>query len=194
MHKLNHYLEDEARREQDDRDLTSRSDLRKERKQSEEAYANLARALCDCTKKQFERLVLEEPLYQVLLQARKIDSPSAKDRALRLVRRELRDGNADSVRQQLEALNSPKKPAAVGEPERWSQRLVTEGDDALAAFVSAYPHADRQRLRQLLIRSRKASGASLLKANAALLKCIADSLDDEPTVSEQQTAPPTDPI
>ena len=193
MHKLSHYLEDQAKREQDDRDLTSRSDLRKERKQSEQAHADLARALCDCTKKQFERLVLEDALYQVVIQARKIDSPSAKDRALRLVRRELRDGDADSVRQQLEALSGPKTPAAQGQPEQWMQRLVTEGDNALVAFVSEYPHADRQRLRQLLIRTRKASGASLVKANAVLLKCIAESLDNGPAPIEQTTLPP-DPI
>ena len=190
MHKLSHYLEDQAKREQDDRDLTSRSDLRKERKQSEQAHADLARALCDCTKKQFERLVLEDALYQVVSQARKINSPSAKDRALRLVRRELRDGDADSVRQQLEALNGPKTPAAQGEPEQWRQRLVTEGDNALVTFVSEYPHADRQRLRQLLIRTTKASGANLVKANAALLRCIAESLDNGPAPIEQTTPPP----
>lgn len=190
MHKLSHYLEDQAKRERDERDLTSRSDLRKERKQSEQAYAELARTLCDCTKRQFERLVLADALYQVVTLARKIDSPSAKDRALRLVRRELRDGDADSVRRQLEALNSPKKPAAEGEPEQWLKRLVTEGDNALASFVTAYPHTDRQHLRQLLIRARKASGASLVKANTALLKCIADALDDGPAPIEQTTLLP----
>jgi ribosome-associated protein len=193
VHKLSHYLEDQAKREQDDRDLTSRSDLRKERKQSEQAHADLARALCDCTKKQFERLVLGDALHQVVTQARKIDSPSAKDRALRLVRRELRAGDADSVRQQLDALNGPKTPAAQGEPEQWLQRMVTEGDNALATFALAYPLADRQRLRQLLIRTRKANGATLLKANAALLRCIAESLDNAPAPVEP-TTPAADPI
>ena len=193
MHKLSHYLEDQAKREQDDRELTSRSDLRRERKQSEQAHADLARALCDCTKKQFERLVLEDALYQVAIQARKIDSPAAKYRALRLVRRELRDSDADSVRKQLEALNSPKTPPPHGEPERWMQRLVTEGDNALAAFVSAYPDADRQRLRQLLIRARKASGANLVKANATLLKCLAESLDNG-TAPIEPTPPPAETI
>lgn len=193
MHKLSHYLEDQAKREQDDRDLTSRSDLRKERKQSEQAHADLARALCDCTKKQFERLVLADALFQVVTEARKIDSPSAKYRALRLVRRELRDGDADSVRQQLEALNGPKTPTAKGEPEQWMQRLVTEGDNALAAFVLAYPHADRQRLRQLLIRTRKANTATLAKANTALLRCIAESLDAA-TAPGEPAIPPPDPI
>jgi len=193
VHKLSHYLEDLAKREQDDRDLTSRSDLRKERKQSEQAHTDLARALCDCTKKQFERLVLEDALYQVVVQARKIDSPSAKDRALRLVRRELRDGDADSVRQQLEALNGPQTPVAQGEPGQWMQRMLTEGDNALAAFVSVYPHTDRRHLRQLLIRTRKASGANLVKANATLLRGIAESIDNG-TAPIERTTPPPDPI
>jgi ribosomal 50S subunit-associated protein YjgA (DUF615 family) len=72
------------------------------------------------------------------------------------------------------------------------RRLVTEGDDTLVAFVSEYPQADRQRLRQLLIRTRKASGATLVKANAALLRCIVESLDGGPA-SIEQTTPSPDP-
>jgi ribosome-associated protein len=176
VHKLTHFLADQAKRELDDRDLKSRSDLRKERKQSEQTYADLARALCECTKRQFDRLTLGDALYQVVQQARQIDSPAAKDRALRLVRRELRNGDSESVRSQLDALDQPP-PRVEGEPERWLTRLVAEGDSALSAFLVEYPQSDRNRLRQLLVRARKASGAAAAKSSAALLRCIAVSLE-----------------
>lgn len=175
VHKLTHFLADQAKRELDDRDLTSRSDLRKERKQSEQAFADLARALCECTKRQFERLVLDDALYQVVIKARQIESPAAKDRALRLVRRELRNGDAGSVRQQLDALDKPS-PRQEGDAERWLKRLLAEGDEALTAFLAVSPQADRHRLRQLLLRAKKSTGASSSKAGAALLTCITESL------------------
>lgn len=34
--------------------------------------------------------------------------------------------------------------------ESWRERLLTEGSAALEAFFDAHPHADRQRLRQLV--------------------------------------------
>lgn len=183
MHKLTHFLADQEKRERDDRDLTSRSDLRKERKQSEQAFADLARALCECTKKQFERLVLDDALYQVTVKARQIESPAAKDRALRLVRRELRNGDAESVRQQLDSLDKPS-PRQQGDAERWLKRLLSEGDDALMAFLAHCPNSDRNRLRQLLMRTKKTAGASSNKASAALLGCIADALESNATAPD----------
>ena len=109
MRKLTDYLADQHKRDLDDRDLTSRSDLKKARKQAENALSELARALCDCSDKQFRRLELPESLEQAVLEARGIVSPSAKDRALRLVRRELRNGDAEAVRRQLDNLNKPKR-------------------------------------------------------------------------------------
>ncbi len=34
--------------------------------------------------------------------------------------------------------------------ERWRERLIEEGDDALSAFLDEYPTVDRQRLRTLI--------------------------------------------
>jgi ribosome-associated protein len=176
VHKLTHYLADQAKRELDDRDLTSRSDLRRERKQSEKAYTDLAIALCDCTKKQFERLVLDEALRQVVVEARRIESPAAKDRALRLVRRELRSGDSEVVQRQLDALKQPSPAKPPLESESWVIRLLGEGDEALSAFVSAYPDTDRRRLRQLVSQTRRAIGPASAKANSALLKCVSEAL------------------
>ncbi len=34
--------------------------------------------------------------------------------------------------------------------ERWRERLIDEGDEALGEFLNAYPAADRQQLRSLV--------------------------------------------
>jgi ribosomal 50S subunit-associated protein YjgA (DUF615 family) len=102
------YLADQQKRSLDDRDLTSRSDRRKAQKQTEAAFTDLARALCGCSERQLSRLDLPEPLLDSVLDARRIDSPAAKERALRVVRRELRNGDAGAVRRQLDSLGDPK--------------------------------------------------------------------------------------
>lgn len=170
MRRLSAYLADQQKRELDDRDLTSRSDLRKERKEAENAFAELAQSLCNCTDKQLKRLVLPETLTQVLLEARSIDSPSAKDRALRLVRRELRSGDAEAIVHQLAQLNQPKPKPAPKESEIWYNRLVTEGEPALNDFIEKHPDADRQQLRLLIRKANKGDAASRAKALQALSK------------------------
>ena len=43
-----------------------------------------------------------------------------------------------------------RETAAMHRLETWRDRLLADGDDALAAFIAEYPAADRQRLRQLI--------------------------------------------
>jgi len=167
------YLADQNRRAADDRDLTSRGDLKKVRKESEEAFTSLARELCDCSDKQLKQLELPELLRNCVLDARKIDSPSAKYRALRLVRRELRNGDTEAIRRQLEALSNPRrKPAATSAIEQWRERLISGSEAALEEFLSEYPNAERQQLRQLVRNAQKADEARRSKAIAALSKCL----------------------
>ena len=39
--------------------------------------------------------------------------------------------------------------------ERWRDRLITEGDDALGDYLAAFPGVDRQALRQIVRAARK---------------------------------------
>ncbi len=185
MRSLSAYLADQQKRACDDRDLTSRSDLRKERKDAESAFVTLARALCDCSEKQFKRLKLPEPLRDIVLEARRIDSPAAKDRALRLVRRELRDGDAAAVQRQLEALEKPSRTSRATEP--WCNRLIDEREPALNEFVSQYPAADRQQLRRLVRNVAKASTEQRAKAVAALTRGVRATMAAE---SDRDTPEP----
>jgi ribosome-associated protein len=174
VRSLSAYLADQQKRDRDDRSLTSRSDLRKARKDTESAFATLARALCDCSEKQFKRLELPEALRDLVLEARRIDSPAARDRALRLVRRELRDGDAAAVQQQLSALEKPSRASRAS--EQWCNRLIDEREPALNEFVNQYPAADRQQLRLLVRNVAKASAEQRTKAVAALTRCVRASM------------------
>ena len=176
MRNLAAYLADERKRALDDRDLTSRSDLSKARKEAEADFAQLARALCDCTVKQFNRLQLPQALQNVVLEARKIESPSAKDRALRLVRRELRNSDAEAIRRQLDAMSGQARNASPPLSEQWRDRLISEREPALNDFVDQYPQADRKQLRVLVRNVLKADEANRKKAIVTLTQCVSASI------------------
>ena len=186
MHKLSHYLEDQAKRELDDRDLTSRSDLRKQRKQSEQAHADLARSLCDCTKKQFSRLALPDSLLQVVLEARRIESPGAKARALRLVRSELRSGDSEAVRRQLDAVLHPVSRVSQQQIEGWVDRLSADGDPAIEEFLVVCPNADRQQLRGLVRNVARAGDAARASALLTLSKKVTQWLNEPPSTTNEE--------
>lgn len=180
MRDLSAYLADQRKRSADDRDLTSRSDKRKERKESEEGYATLARELCECSDKQLKQLELPELLRNSVLDARRIESPSAKDRALRLVRRELRSGDADAIRAQLDRFKNPREKPAPKPEVKWAERIVETGEPAFNEFLEQFPNADRQQLSQLLRNARKATGEAHTKAKKQLTARIAEFMRDTP--------------
>ncbi len=180
MRRLTAFLADQEKRALDDRELTSRSDLRKERKESENAFTELALALCDCSDRQFKKLELPEALTNVVLEARSIESPPARDRALRLVRRELRNGGSEAARRQLEALNKPKLKSEPKILEIWLERFVTRGELALNEFIDKHPGADRQQLRGLLRNAQKPNIANQKRAIKALSNQIEILLREQP--------------
>ena len=107
--KLTDILAERAKAEADDRDLRSRTDARLERKHSEADLADLAQAVVSVSDRQLALLELPEALLDAVLEARAIRSPRARDRALRVVRRELRAGDSAAVRARLEVVDPGRK-------------------------------------------------------------------------------------
>jgi ribosome-associated protein len=109
--KLTDILAERAKAEADDRDLRSRTDARLERKHSEAALADLARAMVAVNDRQLALLELPEALLDAVLEARAIRSPRARDRALRVVRRELRAGDSAAIQARLAAVDRGRWPS-----------------------------------------------------------------------------------
>ncbi len=169
MRTLADRLHEQAKADADDRDLTSRSDRRRQQNSRESALKDLATRLVALKARQLERLKLEEVMLQAVLTAQAISSPNARNRQVSVVRQHLRElgPRADDLEVQLEAMlrgvsmpvltradveiSAPAHiPEAVQSPEvlAWHERLAVEGDAGLDQFMRLYPHADRQLLRQ----------------------------------------------
>jgi len=175
MRKLSDRLREQAKAEADDRDLTSRSDLRREQNTRETLLKRLAVDLVRLNPKQLERLQLHELLLESITHAQALSNEKAKNRQIGVVRQNLRDepDDARALRERLAALKdgllpsvpparapAPKANQAV---EAWLERFIAEGDPAFDEFFALYPEADRQALRQgtrTLARARDVGVAS----------------------------------
>jgi ribosome-associated protein len=168
MRTLADRLHEQAKAEADDRDLTSRSDRRRQQNLRESALKDLATRLVALKPRQLERLKLEEAISQAVLTAQAISSPNARNRQVSVVRQHLRElgPRAEDLEAQLQALlrgvaipvlaneaeiSTPAQvPDASQSPDvlAWNERFAVEGDAGLDEFIGSYPHADRQLLRQ----------------------------------------------
>lgn len=156
MRTLNDRQREQDLADQDDRSLTSRSDKKRVRVAEETALKQLAARLLTLASKQLEQLDLSEPLLQAVFDGQRVTSPIAKRRAIRRIRAELRAGDAESIRDQLDVQAAPPVDAALV----WRRRLLIEADTALAEFFQAHPDTDRQQLRQLIRETLKATHGS----------------------------------
>lgn len=149
----------------------SRTALANERKATEKSFAKLAAALVALSPKQLAKLPLNPPSLKVIHEARRMRSHAARVRQLRAVRRELRDSdNVDAIAAALDAIvnhHGGPSPSAY-EAGRWMNRFLDEGNDAVEAFLSDYEHADRQRIKGLIRKVRKADEAKIAAARRAL--------------------------
>jgi ribosome-associated protein len=153
--------------------LRSRTDARRERKESEDALMRLAKALVDLPQRSLDKLALSEGILDVVVRARLVRDPAPKNRALRLVRIALRAGDSDAISQALADVHeAPRKSSAPSDLERWQKRLLEGGEVALAEFLVTFPDADRRQVRQLVRNVSKATEASRAGALSSLTKAL----------------------
>jgi len=88
-------------------------------------------------------------------EARRITSHIARKRQLAFLAKQMRredDEVLDAIRDALDAGGEAAKQetALLHRAEHWRERLLDDGDAALGELLDEYPHADRQKLRQLV--------------------------------------------
>lgn len=180
MRSLQSIKAERAKAELDDRDTRSRSDARNERIAASDKLMALGEKLCALPEKQFKKLELSDAVRDVVADARLIDSPPARARQMKLVRKELRDGDADAIAQKLEALLHP--PVRVATAPRtdpvWDlyERLHGGGDPAIHDFCAEQPDLDAVQVRALF-RAAAKQRASQPEVAAAKLPAVRKVLD-----------------
>ena len=114
----------------------------------------LAEKLASLTPTQLGRLPIPDSLQPHLEQTRRITAHGARKRQLAFLAKQMRredEETLDAIRDALDedGLAARREVAALHRVETWRERLLAEGDAALAELLEEHPGADRQHLRQL---------------------------------------------
>ena len=116
---------------------------------------DLAEKLASLTPTQLAKLPIPEDLLPHLEHTRKITAHIARKRQLAFLAKQMRredDEALEAIRDALDedGVAARREVAAMHRVEAWRERLLADGDAALAELLEEHPAADRQHLRQLV--------------------------------------------
>lgn len=127
---------------------------RSEQRRDALAVLDLALQLMAQTEARIGQIPMEEDLRALVLASKKITAQIARKRQaqyLAKIMRRQEDSALQAIRAALEhdKTEGRREAQALHQVEYWRDRLIAEGDAALAELLDSHPEADRQHLRQL---------------------------------------------
>lgn len=104
---------------------------------------------------QLAKLPIPEDLLPHIVETQRITSHVARKRQLAFLAKQMRrqdDETLEAIRDALDVGGEAarRETAELHRVETWRQRLLDDGDAALAELLTEYPEVDRQHLRQLV--------------------------------------------
>ena len=131
-----------------------------QRKRDARSLQALAEELVRLSPSELEGVPLTPELGDAVVAGREL-SRGAYRRQIRYIGRLLRDADSEPVRRAVDHLKSASHAdkARLKRLERWRERLLAEGDTAVAELLDEYPQADAQQLRQLLRNAHREQAA-----------------------------------
>ena len=115
----------------------------------------LAEKLVALPAAQLARLPIPEELMPHIVETQRITSHIAHKRQLQFLAKQMRREEDEVLGAIRDAMDeggeaARRETALLRQAEQWRDRLLADGDDALAALLEEFPTADRQKLRQLV--------------------------------------------
>ncbi|MBD9479759.1 ribosome biogenesis factor YjgA [Pseudoxanthomonas sp. PXM02] len=116
---------------------------------------SLAEKLVALPAAQLARLPIPEDLMPHIVETQRITSHIAHKRQLQFLAKQMRreeDEVLEAIRDAMDEGGEAarRETAMLHQAEQWRDRLLADGDQALADLLDAFPTADRQKLRQLV--------------------------------------------
>ncbi len=115
----------------------------------------LAEKLVALSEAQLAKLPVPEALLPHIRETKRITAHVAHKRQLAFLAKQMRREDDEALETLRDAMDEKgdaarREVAAMHRVEQWRERLLEDGDAALAELLDEYPEADRQRLRQLV--------------------------------------------
>lgn len=116
---------------------------------------SLAEKLVALPAAQLARLPIPDDLMPHIVETQRITSHIAHKRQLQFLAKQMRREDDEVLEAIRDALDeggeaARRETALLHRAEHWRDRLLSDGDAALTELLDELPHADRQRLRQLV--------------------------------------------
>ncbi len=136
----------------DDAERPSKTELKRQM----HGLQALGKQLVELSRDQFARLDLPEDLREAVDFAHRVKGHEARRRHMQFLGKLMRHADADSIRAALERVTGESRAAVslLHRAEAWRDRLLGD-DEALTAFVAAYPDAETQWLRAAIRAARR---------------------------------------
>ena len=164
----------------DDEDLDDRPPSKSQRKRDMHAQFELGSTLVDLPHSQLKKLPLDESLYDAINDCKNIHQHGARKRQLKLISKLMKTADTAAIHDMVESFKAPQREAIAEfhAVEDWRDRLIAEDDTALTEFISDYPSADRQQLRQILRNAKQTKSPDRSKrAKRELFQVIRELAD-----------------
>jgi ribosome-associated protein len=140
--------QDEQYYDDEDENIVSKSEIKREML----ALQDLGERLLTLKPQAWEKLNFSSTMLAALQESTRIKSHNAIRRHVRRLGKLLREEDTDQVQQLFDRMDNKhlEDVQQFHRLERWRDRLMEEGDEALNELLDEYPNADRQQLRQLV--------------------------------------------
>ena len=145
-----------------DDDFQPRKSKAQQKREAEAAQA-LGTTLVDLSAADFAALIgrldLPDDLHEALVSCRSIKAREGRRRQLQYIGKLMRGIETAPIQQQLDQFKRGGQVATaqLHQLERWRERLLHEGDEALEALLQQYPQADADQVRQMIAAAHKES-------------------------------------
>jgi len=127
---------------------------RTKKKKKAEALQKMGVALVELPENEIKRLAIPQELKDAVLDAQTMTKHGSRRRQLQYIGTLMRDLDPDPIQMAVEQLSLERARAAqkFQEMEAWRDHLVSPGNQnhTPEAFITAFPHTNRQRLGQLI--------------------------------------------
>jgi ribosome-associated protein len=131
----------------------------------------LSEEMSELSSSQLKTLELPENIHKAVAEVSGMPHKSARKRLLKFITGQLHKIEVEPILEKLARMKN-KSAHAVREHhiiERWRDKLIAGGNDALTELLKEQPQADRQQLRQLLRNAQKEAEAARPPKSSRLL-------------------------
>lgn len=150
-------------------------------KRDSHAIQDLGKRLCTLSADHLARIPLDEPVLDAIALAHRIQNKrSALKRHYQFLGKLLRARDTDAIITALDDIENENKHSIQKHhrAERWRDRIIEQGIDAIEALVVEIERADRQKLRQLWRNHQHAkTDSKRIQSSRLIYKEIKQSID-----------------